>query len=318
MRVPAQQEWTDRGTVVSAGVAGDWDAYLGDAVSPCSLVKIGDEYLLYYIGSAGERMGNDPGGRFRSVGVATSADGVEFVKRSDNPVLRYLPTPNGCNAEEEGVLSAHLFPVGSAVQAYFTGMTQKNCAEIQADVYASTSQDGFAFSSPSLVLQGTDPTLWGNNTADDVLLKGAFEVGGDFYALYETRDDFDLGVAHGAAANELTVTQPFLMASDTTHGGEVRGLHRVPLSDETAALFVVEAYAGDTRTELEVRVSEQSAASEVSSPSAVVQRYDFFDDGIYEVVVYLDADVDTWFMFYRERTAVAPIQLKTAPLVRQR
>jgi len=95
--IPQQSAWTDRGVVLSAGSSGSWDKRLHGMISPCSMVKKGETYFLYYLGADGDRS-TDGGPRHRALGVATSSNGIDFQKYSSNPIIKHLPHNN----EEEG------------------------------------------------------------------------------------------------------------------------------------------------------------------------------------------------------------------------
>ena len=98
--IPAQEDWVDYGTVLAAGELGAWDYQLF-GVFAASVIKKDGEFFLYYQGANGYRIA-DGSVLWRSIGLATSTDGVNFEKHERNPILSRFPTGNG----EEGATSA--------------------------------------------------------------------------------------------------------------------------------------------------------------------------------------------------------------------
>ncbi len=79
--------WTQygNGPIIPAGVAGSWD---GMAQCFCDVYYDGQTYYMWYIGVSDYSKG-------RTIGLATSQDGIHWNKYSSNPVL----TPTGAGWE---------------------------------------------------------------------------------------------------------------------------------------------------------------------------------------------------------------------------
>ena len=100
---PEPGDWTAHGLIVNAGRAGDWDNSFHPGIHiPATAIRNGEDILLYYVAADGDRE-SDGGPKRRSLGLAASSDGLKYSKHAHNPVVTYFPTPQGCNAEEEGI-----------------------------------------------------------------------------------------------------------------------------------------------------------------------------------------------------------------------
>lgn len=103
VRIPGQSDWIDCGTIFGHGKAGEWDYYLWGGFAS-SVVKKDGVFYLYYQGAPGCDEGEGTV-TWRSIGVATSKDGVHFSKYEGNPILTWFPH----NQLEEGAVSAGAF-----------------------------------------------------------------------------------------------------------------------------------------------------------------------------------------------------------------
>ena len=120
--IPKDSDWTDEGTVLEKGGPGSWELRLGGAISPGAMVKKNGTYFLYYIGANGDRS-SDKGPRHRALGVATSMDGIHFVKHTGNPIIKFLPHHN----EEEGIFSvATMIDTDGTVLLFYGAMDAGN------------------------------------------------------------------------------------------------------------------------------------------------------------------------------------------------
>ena len=73
--------WTiDPAPAVEKGAEGEWDS---QGVSNPSIVKGGDEWWMYYDGNKGDLESDGD----RSIGLATSTDGITWEKHADNPIM---------------------------------------------------------------------------------------------------------------------------------------------------------------------------------------------------------------------------------------
>ncbi len=46
--IPDQTDWVEKGVALTSGPVGSWDARLYGQISPCTVVKKGGIYFLYY------------------------------------------------------------------------------------------------------------------------------------------------------------------------------------------------------------------------------------------------------------------------------
>ena len=85
--IPGQNDW-DTGTLaLSSGAEGQWDRYLWGGFAN-SLIKKGNTFYLYYQGSPSYDNTCDSVAH-RAIGVATSMDGIHWVKSPNNPVITW-------------------------------------------------------------------------------------------------------------------------------------------------------------------------------------------------------------------------------------
>lgn len=149
--VPGESDWTDHGKVVAHGNQGAWDWRLGGGISPASMIRFNNKYIVYYIGASGNR--NDNGPAFRALGAAwcdvtldcTQAD--NWTKYNGNPILTH-EVPSGC--EEAGVFAATAAVKDGTVYLYYAAMTGfspsgPGCTEVTEDIHLATSTDGLNF-----------------------------------------------------------------------------------------------------------------------------------------------------------------------------
>ena len=149
--------WTERGTVLSTGVAGTWDEKASRA-APIGVYKKDGIYYLHYLSGFEGCWDADDDVNHQSVGLATSTDGINFTKYAGNPVLKphdFVPV----NSHEEGIRTASIryMPQLGKWLAYlgvespggtdtcpFMGSTA-DCAcniPVDASIFAATSVDG--------------------------------------------------------------------------------------------------------------------------------------------------------------------------------
>ncbi len=306
IEIPSQADWTDHGAVISPGPPGSWDVRLTGAVSPCAVIELDGTYFLYYIGADGNRA-DDGDARHRALGVATSSDGISYIKHSGNPIITYLPT----NDEEEGVFTCGAtLDDGGDVILYYGAMTSFAPSQVNDDVRVASSSNGFDFIDlpGNPVIDHDDSSVWGWGDELDPL--GAFERNGAWYVYYSVGNGFDfngntliweLGIASGPAPNDLPNTGPALTGGDDIRGGA----DPIWLSSDEMALFIVRRDSSG-QFYIEARVVDPDAPDDLSAP---VQTYDF--DGFTHATVYLDEQAGKWFMYYL--TDSGQINVKTAP-----
>jgi hypothetical protein len=120
-----------------------------------SIVKKGDTYYLYYTGSDRPRSDNGPANR--SIGVATSTDGVNFTKYSGNPVVTHQPSSGHPNQEEEGAQEPMVaLDSNGDFLMYWGALKAVSSSGVDVQVRVSYSTDGFHFTDKGSV------TGWGS------------------------------------------------------------------------------------------------------------------------------------------------------------
>jgi len=308
--LPAHSDWQLQGPVLTAGKIGDWDRHLGDPrrgvqgmASPCALVRKQATYYLYYIGADGSRS-SDGGMRHRSLGVATSQDGLRFVKHRENPILQFLPNGN----EEEGIYSvaALLSPAGDIV-LYYQAMNAGNSrsTSVVADVRVAVSADGLTFRDLGEVLSHRDRSLWG--FGDELFPLYAFHANQTWHLYYLAKGKeafWDLGLARGAALDDLAATEKVLDLA-----AEIRGGSGSPILDHEDLLVPILRRHSAENWDLQLRRGLLSVPNDLG---VVEITYDFPD--MQTAVLYLDRGNQRWFLYYVD-TAASGIYARTAALV---
>jgi hypothetical protein len=147
--IPRSDEWDAVQTAFYSGTEGSWDHILWAAESPCSVIKFGGQYMMYYTGCEGETSSPDWDPIFRRLGVATSPDGITWTKYAGNPILDYTTT-GGTNIEE-GVGGCAALVVGSTVHMWYAAIRAISSTEVDIDIRYRSSTDGFTFTGDTLV-----------------------------------------------------------------------------------------------------------------------------------------------------------------------
>lgn len=259
--IPEDADWTDRGIIINPGGSGSWDVRLSGALSPCTAVKKGDTYFLYYIGADGNRS-FDGGPRHRALGVAYGTDGINFTKYGGNPILTFLPH----NGEEEGIFSAGAFlDDNGEIVLYYSALDNAGVPEtVNSDVRLAVSSNGLDFSDQGEVLSHDDSGVAGYG--DELFPVGSFREGNTFYVYY-INQTWSLYLAQGPARNNINGnTQKILSASDIKSGSPQR------ISPIKIAISLCRA------TTTEMRTALISAPQTLSAP---VETYTTRVGGIY-------------------------------------
>jgi len=148
--VPNKGDWSTPRTAISPNPApGTWDYLLYGAASPSTVVKFKGRYFLYYIGAEGEMGPPSYEVIHRSLGVATSTDGVHFTKYNANPIIRYTTT--GGAAGEEGVGGATAIVVGQTIHMYYAAIRSTGGGLVDLEIRYRSSRDGYSFTNDSLI-----------------------------------------------------------------------------------------------------------------------------------------------------------------------
>jgi 3-phytase len=298
--IPSKNDWVDQGTAIAPGNPGSWDVRLSGMFSPGAMVKKNGTYFLYYIGADGDRS-TDGGPRNRALGVATSADGINFSKYGGNPIVTHLPHNN----EEEGIFSvgATLGPTGDVV-LYYGAMDagSSTSSSVDSDGMVATSSDGFEFTVLGDVLDSSDSGVWGSG--DELFPIGAFQNDGTWYVYYVYKGDagrWDLGLGSGPSKTNLVDTRLALDLSDQVRGG-------TDINFLTGSTIVVHVVYGSTPRTIGVWTAP------VADPANLSHRDDITDytfPGNKQTTVFRDGN--DWFLYYLEESA-GSILVKTAQM----
>jgi sucrose-6-phosphate hydrolase SacC (GH32 family) len=288
--IPQNSDWTDAGTAIEKGKPGSWELRLEGAISPGAMIKKNGSYFLYYIGADGDRS-TDGGPRHRALGLATSSDGINFVKYAANPIITHLPHHN----EEEGIFSvAAMIDADGTVILYYGAMDAGNATStsVDGDVRLAVSNDGIHFSDVGDVLSHSDKSIWG--FGDELFPVGVFRSEGTFYVYYIAkgwRAKWDLGLAWGLEKDKLIDSKAVIKSGDWVVGGG----DAVILDDYVIALFLFRVTSPEWKnTYLDIRIAPTRCPSQLS---AQVEKYVDFG----HTLVYLDRENARWFMYYFNR-----------------
>ncbi len=190
--------WTKYGSnPVLSGTSGEWDA--SDVGDPW-VVKIGQTYHMWYVGSTGASGG--------FIGHATSTDGTSWTKDSANPV--FGPDPE-TGWEQYYVGNPCVLWENGQFVMYYSGSYVAN----------SKHRVGRAFSPDggNWTRDRANPVLdWGNSTTwndDGIMLGSVFVEGGYHHVYYQgyNGSNWQIGYAY-YATTKATYTTPVLDASD--------------------------------------------------------------------------------------------------------
>jgi hypothetical protein len=285
--IPIQSDWVDCGPIFSAGAEGAWDYYLWGGFAS-TVVKKDGIFYLYYQGSDGYD-DIEHTVTWRSIGVATSSDGFNFNKYEHNPILTWFPRNN----LEEGAVSGGAFIDATGEIAIYYGANRWiGGSEVNADGRLAISTDGFNFTDMGVVLDHGNRAVWG--WGDELFPVIGFHDNGRWFTYYIPNgvpQRGQLGVAWGNSRDQLTNSAAARSGASAISvwgpGSSVR------IGPDVYAIFTNDVY-GPNGPVLEVRTLSLNAPDRLSAP---VQSYQF--ENVWEAIVYLDEDTDTWFMFYR-------------------
>lgn len=307
--------WTEQGVVLTPGPPGAWDHATSHGFRIGSIVKKNGVYYMYYGGASGIR--SDGGPAFRAIGVATSTDGVSFVKHAGNPIVTHR-SGSGVNTEEEGAE----FPMvalddnGNFIM-YWTALTETSPSTVKGDIHLAISSDGFNFVQQGLVVPNTV-----DGGGDEVWPAGVLHAAGGSttltgsWHLWYVTDGFftkrTVALATGATPSNLTAhsNNPVIGSSGLTEwawpillaNGKV-----IAVTQEGAS------WIGPIRT-------RETTINALNAYSAAQTLFANSNQTIVNPVFLADVDRGVWRMYYTQNTDPAPpnnlteIRLKTAPL----
>lgn len=289
--IPDLDDWIPAGHALDRGAEGDFDRILWGGFAGAAVI-LGTQTLLYYQGSTGYSSYQESV-THRSVGLAVSADGLDFRKHASNPVLQWLPTMG----EEEGAASIGIAkdPDGGELVAFYGANTRSGDTSVTADARWATSVDGRSFIDQGIALDHRDPDLFG--ARDEIFPVIALNHGGNWFVYYIPNGSMQkgqLGVAWGTRPDALTNN-----AGVTAHGARVQvwGMQSaVHLCGDIYAFFL-----NDVREKMmTVYLADLQSPDRFSQP---VAQYDFpatntAPDFLHGIVL-LNREGGAWHMYYR-------------------
>jgi hypothetical protein len=300
IRIPAQSDWVDQGTILEAGALGKWDYFLWGGFA-FSILKKDGIYYLYYQGASDYRSSPDETVLWHAIGVATSQDGIHFSKYAGNPILTWLPHQSG---EEGAVSSGVTLGEQGETMLFYGANTEQSPTTINADVRVASSSNGLNFTDLGVVLSHSDSSVWG--AGDEIFVVAAIHDQGQWIVYYipnGTSASGLLSVAYGNQFNALDQSSVVTSNNDPISVWGTAG--HIKLDSNTYALILNNVR--ERRTE--VRLVSLQTPNLVSEPVAIYQ----FDE-VQQAALLLDEENETWFMYYR--THENRYGLKLAPLSR--
>jgi hypothetical protein len=298
--IPEQSDWVDYGTILAGGELGDWDFQLFGAFSASAVEKNGTTYL-YYNGTCCYRIIDDSV-TWRSIGVATSPDGINFTKHVGNPIITWFPNNSG---EEGSVSTAAVLDTNGEIVLYYGANTEESPTTVNADGRLAVSSNGLDFTDQGIVLDHDDSSVWGSG--DELFPIAAIRDDGQWIVYYlpnGTPQSSKLGVAWGMSRGSLDTTDAARDGGNTIPAWGTGGTAKIDTG--TWALFINDVRAQPPR--IEVRTLSPAAPGQLSAP---VETYQFPD--VRMATVRLDAAAATWFMYYRNADSSA-YGVKLAPV----
>lgn len=294
--IPAEADWTDHGTILTQS-PGQWDARFEGMISPCSLIKIGTTYHLYYVGADGDR--GDGGPANRKLGVATATNPLgPWTKYAGNPILSHAVGIPSC--DECGVFSAGCFQHNNEVICYFGGMEEGAPGTVDGDIVLADSPDGFTFTDRGDVWTNEQSSVL---AGDEIFPVAAFQNAGTFYIYFTGK--WELFLAEGPAKDNITSDQLILSGQNQQAGQVIR---------KNATEIIVPVNTNRTTWTTEMRVANITTPETLA---ASTETYDFGVTNHQHRVVQLDrfgTPQPLWMFCYYDPVN-EDFRMKTAPLV---
>lgn len=289
--VPPLGSWSDLGRTLARGPTGAWDNLLA-GIAPCGITKRGGTYFLYYIGGDGRRA--DGGEAFRSLGVATSTDGVDFTKYAGNPVVEYFPNGN----DEEGVFSCAIALAGDGTTILYYGALQAHgptSQSVDIAIRMQTSTDGLEFGGDRLIR---------SESGAEISPVGLFRAQDGTWHLYYINSDpesWNLHLLSGPSPTSLGSQQTVL-----SNGDLLGGASPTPLGDGNLALFL--QHGSFSSPLLEAWTAPENDPGD----PRFAESYDGLP--VFHAAVLRDDAAGVWRAFTLARAGANEIRQYTAPL----
>jgi hypothetical protein len=291
--LPQQADWKNKGIAIKEGVNGEWDRFLWGGFAN-SLIKKGDTYFLYYQGSPNYDKACESVS-YRSIGVATSKDGITWTKFKGNPIITWASK----GSIEEGATSSGAW-VGNDGKVYiYYGANSGTGCNVNANGRLATSTDGYNFTDQGQVISGQNLNIWGNG--DEIFPIGAYEYQGlwkMFYVPNGVAQSRRLGVVSGNSPTSLP-------KSLGVNGGKIPvwGTVSTILNNKSSVLFV-----NDGGTNLPLKAYRFDAAD--PSNITLEKTYLFPDCAGYSVL--FDQEHSRWLLLCTDKTNYSAYHIKIA------
>jgi predicted GH43/DUF377 family glycosyl hydrolase len=139
--------WVKHGIVLAPGFADDWDS---SSIGLGSVLWNGTAYLMWYSGTNGATY---PGG---AIGLATSSDGINWVKDPENPVVK----PTELGNDQKYIAAPYVIRLNLTYNMWYTG--KSNASPNVNKILYATSFDGTHWTKwPSPVISPpSDTSAW--------------------------------------------------------------------------------------------------------------------------------------------------------------
>jgi hypothetical protein len=238
--IPTLIDWQDSTVAFSHGSEGEWDHYLWGGFAN-SLIKKDNRYYLYYQGSPSYDNQCESVSH-RGIGVATSTDGIHWIKSQNNPVISWS---NQGSIEEGAVSSAVWLGKDGKVYVYYGANTGSGCT-VSTNARLAVSEDGEHFQELGEVLSASDPNVWG--FGDEIFPVGAYSYENRWYLYYIPNGvslSRKLGIAVGDTYNNFTNTMGLNNATISSWGPVstiVRGSDAVLITNPGSADGLINIY----------------------------------------------------------------------------
>ncbi|MHC4867298.1 MAG: hypothetical protein ACYTEX_24765 [Planctomycetota bacterium] len=303
--IPAQNDWIDQGSILSQGSAGQWDARLDGMLSPCTVIRKDGTLYLYYVGADGNRA--DGGPKNRTVGVATSTDGLNWTKYGSNPIIEYSIDDTAPETGEGGTFCAGGYIENNGiVNLFHGGIDEFNPGAVHTDIVLATSSDGLTFANQGIVLLHGDTGVIGDDELSPI---GVIYVGGKWWVYYSAKGsdvvNWTLTLASSDDKTNLNGTVEDVAGSPV---GECIGCgDPIKLSESKILVPILDNF---TDRDIEMRTTTPAALNDLST---LAVTYDFSD--LLHATIYLDRSLGKWFMYYINDSDRTAIRVRTAPMV---
>jgi predicted GH43/DUF377 family glycosyl hydrolase len=121
-------------SVLQVGSAGEWDAAGVDHPS----VFFGKKQQVYVMAYRGWAGGEGYTDTHSQIGLATSQDGINWIKNMNNPILAFGPIDSW---DEHGLLAPRLWAIGDIYRINYSGKSNGITSKSASSISLATSTD---------------------------------------------------------------------------------------------------------------------------------------------------------------------------------